>query len=306
MKTITIKCACCGKEYEKEIKKYNYAEKMGWRHVCSKKCSNELSKTGNISKCSQCGKEIYITPSLKRKSKSGLLFCSRRCSCIHKNTGRKRTDSEKEKISNSLRRKDRDKICIVCGKPFHAKKNSSICCSVDCGYIKRFGVKPYLKEEVICIVKDLITQLGETPSSKLDRRLCFSSKKYWGGWNKMMASLGYKPNTQWVSKKNLKCKDGHKADSISEMIVDDWFFEKGIKHERRKPYPESKCDCDFYLPDFNVWIEYFGLKGEHKEYDRNISKKLEIANKHNIILISLTSKDIYPENKICEKLEWML
>ena len=113
-----------------------------------------------------------------------------------------------------------------------------------------------------------------------------------------MMALGLKPNTQWLSKKRLPCKDGHVADSLSERIVDDWFHDQGVKHERSKPYPEGNCTCDFYLPDYDIWVEYFGLWHEHPQYDKAVLKKYRLAAEHGIKLFGISPSMLYPEIKL--------
>lgn len=57
---------------------------------CSHKCStifnnNNLGKTSTITTCGFCNKEIVISSSVIKKSKSGKVFCSQSCSCSYNN-----------------------------------------------------------------------------------------------------------------------------------------------------------------------------------------------------------------------------
>lgn len=61
-------CKCCGKEFF--IKSCDYRLKHSEIKYCSKECSNEGLKTGQIVGCQYCGKQFYST----RKT-----FCSREC-----------------------------------------------------------------------------------------------------------------------------------------------------------------------------------------------------------------------------------
>lgn len=306
MNKIKVVCDLCGKEYYRSVTRANESIRLNRKQFCSKDCLSKSRNKKIKTSCGYCGKEIFVTEKILNKSLSGKSFCSKSCSCTARNLGRKKTPEERQKISNSLSKKSLDKKCLICGRDFHAAHFRNLCCSRNCSFLYQYGKIPLTKEDLIDFIKQEVLKTGTTPSSKCNKQVLYSANKYWGGWNKMMISLGYSPNTQWMSKKNLKCKDEHRADSISEMIVDNWFFEKGIKHERRKLYPDSKCDCDFYLPDFDVWVEYFGLKGEHKEYDRRIEKKRELAERNKIILIELSNKDLYPQNRISEKFDWVL
>ena len=68
--------------------------------------------------------------------------------------------------------------------------------------------------------------------------------------------------------------DGHMCDSLAEKIIDDFFFEKSISHERSTPYPEGEYTFDFKIGE--KYIEYFGLAVEHKRYDELRAIKQEL------------------------------
>lgn len=65
---ITMMCQICKKEFK--IYANDYRVKEGKNIYCSKKCSNEASKKGNIVKCKYCNKKFYST----RND-----FCSKKC-----------------------------------------------------------------------------------------------------------------------------------------------------------------------------------------------------------------------------------
>lgn len=68
-------CVCqqCGKEFE--VKAFDYRLTHGGIKYCSRKCSGEASKRGEIVKCKYCGKEFYTT----RHE-----FCSPECASHYK------------------------------------------------------------------------------------------------------------------------------------------------------------------------------------------------------------------------------
>lgn len=86
-----------------------------------------------------------------------------------------------------------------------------------------------------------------------------------GTWNKTIEAAGFKSNPVKFSKKFIT-KDGHICDSFAEKIIDDWLYSKNIKHQRNVPYPNSPYTADFLIK--GKFIEFFGLSGELKEYDR--------------------------------------
>lgn len=54
--------------------------------------------------------------------------------------------------------------------------------------------------------------------------------------------------------------DGEIYDSISEAKVADWLLVNDIEYEPHKRLPKpSRGISDFYLPEYDLWIEYDGL-----------------------------------------------
>jgi len=92
-------------------------------------------------------------------------------------------------------------------------------------------------------------------------------------------------------------RDGHQCDSLAEKIVDEWFYSKGISHARSVPYPEfKKMTCDFVIN--KTFIEFFGLKGELKEYDRLVRLKRKLSKKYKFTLIEIKPAHLFPKNKL--------
>jgi len=113
------------------------------------------------------------------------------------------------------------------------------------------------------------------------------------GHNAIRAA-GYEPNKQLFTSGDLFAKDRHQCNSISEIIIDDWFFENHIPHIREYLYPEGRYRCDFMVG--NTFIEFFGLFNApmvNPNYTKVIKRKKEICKKFNISLIELYEKDLY-------------
>jgi hypothetical protein len=54
--------------------------------------------------------------------------------------------------------------------------------------------------------------------------------------------------------------DGELYDSRSEAEVADWLFAHDIEYEPHKKLPKpSRSISDFYLPEYDLWVEYDGL-----------------------------------------------
>ncbi len=104
-------------------------------------------------------------------------------------------------------------------------------------------------------------------------------------------------------KKDFRCKDGHYVSSKSEREIDNFFFDNGIKHvyEENYKHPTTGKTAlpDFYLPDYNLYIEYFGMTTE--DYIRNREEKIDMYQSDKSIKFAyLTYKD---DNIIYEKLK---
>lgn len=82
---VKVVCAHCKKEFEKELKKYNYSIKNGHKHYCSKECVDDAKRNGKYYPCGYCGELVYRTKSELERSKSGKVFCNRSCSTSYHN-----------------------------------------------------------------------------------------------------------------------------------------------------------------------------------------------------------------------------
>jgi hypothetical protein len=98
-------------------------------------------------------------------------------------------------------------------------------------------------------------------------------------------------------------KDGHICLSLTEKIIDDYFSDNQILHEKEPLYPKDPLlnpsglmRADWKIEE-NVYIEYFGLAG-NGEYDIRIAEKKELANKYGISLICLYPRDEYSLGEI--------
>lgn len=124
------------------------------------------------------------------------------------------------------------------------------------------------------------------------------ARKVFGTWNKAVEAAGFNPNPVLFAEKHI-ANDGHKCDSVAEKIIDDWFYTRKIKHKRRVPYPEdSSLTADFVTE--NNWIEFFGLAGEIKEYDKLLKRKQMLSKKYKLQLIEIYPKDLFPVNRLSE------
>ena len=96
--------------------------------------------------------------------------------------------------------------------------------------------------------------------------------------------------------------DGVKVKSKAEKKIADYLVSHGIKYEYEKMVRTwalgSKIGFpDFYLPQYNVYVEYWGNPGD-PHYSRQMKWKMAKYRKHNYNLIS-----IYPDN--LANLDWI-
>ena len=94
---------------------------------------------------------------------------------------------------------------------------------------------------------------------------CAFCKKKFGTWNKAIEATGFKPNPVKFAQKYIS-NDGHNCDSLAEKIIDDWLYARKIPYERNIPYGRKRMTADFKVNGH--LIEFLGLKGELKTYDR--------------------------------------
>ncbi len=157
--------------------------------------------------------------------------------------------------------------------------------------------KVITKDKIIKKIKEFYLETDRIP---LKREFYHAKSAFihFNGWNNAIKAAGFNPNPVLFSKKYF-AKDGHKCDSFTERIIDDWLYKKGITHTRHVPYPSSKgFTADFVIG--NHWIEFFGLYGEIKRYDDLRRQKIQIAKKHHLKLIGIYPKDIFPKNNLSQ------
>jgi hypothetical protein len=84
--------------------------------------------------------------------------------------------------------------------------------------------------------------------------------------------------------------DGEIYDSESEAKIADWFFLNDIKYTPHKHLPKpSRSISDFYLPEYDLWVEYDGLM-EVRSNDK-LEKKRELYQKLGLKFLIITRDD---------------
>lgn len=90
------------------------------------------------------------------------------------------------------------------------------------------------------------------------------------------------------------CKDGHVVKSKSERDIDNYLFENKIAHayEKALVIGNETFHPDFYLPEFDLYIEHWGYDENNIEYTKRKEYKLPKYKEKGITLISTYEKDM--------------
>ncbi|UCC19946.1 MAG: hypothetical protein JSV62_01315 [Promethearchaeota archaeon] len=95
---------------------------------------------------------------------------------------------------------------------------------------------------------------------------------------------------------SFKCLDGHIVKSKAELIIDNHLYRLGFEHiyENTIKIRGKPIKYDWYLPKFDIYIEYWGYFG--KKYMKRKAEKLELYRKGKLKIISIEDimlEDIY-------------
>lgn len=98
-------------------------------------------------------------------------------------------------------------------------------------------------------------------------------------------------------------QNGETVKSLSEKRVADYFKANNIRYLYEQTGDYNIHNPDFYLPDYDVYVEYWGLLNvddnwTRQNYERNMRRKMAIYHRRNKRLIS-----IYPSN--LDNLDWI-
>ena len=89
---------------------------------------------------------------------------------------------------------------------------------------------------------------------------------------------------------------GEVVRSYSEKVIADWLFRRGIRYAYERPVFDSRGRRvgvpDFYLPDFGVYVEYWGLVGRDRGYEDRMARKIERYLRSGVRVVSLYPGDL--------------
>ncbi len=96
--------------------------------------------------------------------------------------------------------------------------------------------------------------------------------------------------------------DGHSLASGPLLKIDNWLYLTGINHgiKRRLPTVEQAWG-DFYLPEFHVYIEYWGSEQDSEAMAAKLAKR-ELYQQHKLAVIELTGDDMAQLDEVLPRL----
>lgn len=290
-----VSCKNCKTPIYRSTGRFNENLKFGWNFYCSRKCEYQYKTKKQILMCENCGKVFGRTPC----AISPHNYCSQSCAAIVNN---------KKCLKGHAKIKPKLKTYTECGKQYKKNTNNIKYCSLSC----RRKAEQKTPEELINIIKETAKKLKRAPARRELKRINDPCRKVFGSWNKAVAAAGLKPNRSHENRmyKRIitKATDGHPCDSISELLIDNWFIKNKIGHERNVSYPNTnhKADWGINFQGKTIFVEYFGLAKDSSRYDRSIAKKKTLCSKHKIKLIEVYPWDLYPEKNLDIKLKIFL
>ena len=90
---------------------------------------------------------------------------------------------------------------------------------------------------------------------------------------------------------------GEVVRSYSEKVIADWLFRRGIRYAYEQPVFDPRGRRvgvpDFYLPDYGVYVEYWGLVGADRGYERWMARKTGRYLRNGVRVVSLYPGDLH-------------
>lgn len=204
-----VKCSMCGKSFQRSLRRINEARKMGWKPYCSPYCKYKAKLRGKMIQCSnpKCRKICYRPRSEILKVEKS--YCSRSCAVTMNN-------KVAPKRIRKVKKCDRD----GCHRIISAARKH---CSRYCYGLER---TLYTKQELIERLQSAADTLGRTPARREMSAVADPCTWMFDSWSKALEAAGLTPNRshseRMYKRKRTVARDGHRCDSISEAIIDDW------------------------------------------------------------------------------------
>ena len=89
---------------------------------------------------------------------------------------------------------------------------------------------------------------------------------------------------------------GEAVRSGAEKRIADWLFQHGVRYVYEQPVFDSRGSCvgvpDCYLPDYGVYVEYWGLVGADRGYEKRMALKIERYLRNGVRVVSLYPSEL--------------
>jgi YHS domain-containing protein len=295
---LALECEHCGKIFYGEKKQITFELKnnRGRLKFCSVECSDLAHRKSHQLHCEECGKDVEVTASAYKASKTKHFFCSKSCAAKYNNRLREKPSEEtKRKTSESIlkyyhskfgesykpKKKNitntivprKEYICRICGRKYHLNESgvTRMFCSRECLNEYRTNRKKYLSEDAI---KKLSTAgkhsakvQGENRRSKNEKYFCELCEKHFNnvkhnepifnGWDADVIIEDIKVAVLWNGKWHYqKIKEDHSVEQVQNR---DKIKIKEIKNCGYTPYiikDMGKYKKQFVEDEFNKLIKY--------------------------------------------------
>lgn len=90
----------------------------------------------------------------------------------------------------------------------------------------------------------------------------------------------------------IRTSDGHMVRSRGEAMIDGLLYEHRIVHAYERLVPiEEAMYCDFFLPEYNLYIEFWGMESNPK-YKTRKERKLDLYRQNGLKLIEIKDEHI--------------
>ena len=119
----------------------------------------------------------------------------------------------------------------------------------------------------------------------------------------------------YITNEELRALSGDKVKSYEELDIANFLYLQGVnfEYEKRYPYVKEKYEPDFYLTDYDIWLEHFGIDKNNNtapyinknDYIVQMENKRVWHQKYNTTLIE-TYSWMKSEGKLTEQLHQLL
>lgn len=284
---IPVSCTACGATFSRSTERINESLKMRWKSYCSRKCQYQSMLRGTTLRCNRPGCNVKFYRLDKEAARVGNCYCSRSCATIINNQQKPKRTGKQHLCGNE-----------ICGKMVPM---SMMYCSRKCRWTKE---TEFSNDELQKQILTAFERLGRTPAKRELGRIAHMCIRAFGSWNKALKAARLVPNRshsqRMYKRTNTVAADGHRCDSISEAIIDNWLTKNNIAHDRNVLYPNTKHKVDWRIHE-NIFVEYFGLAKDSPRYDRSIQEKRRLCRTNGIRLIEIYPADLYPRITIEKK-----